>query len=84
VCRQCERDRARRYATARGDRPGRRASMRKYQRERLAARRSDWLTDKSRAVRGSRERLEIDHSATKKIRSSEREGRYGTHVVVVG
>jgi hypothetical protein len=28
VCRQCERDRARRYATARGDRPGRRASGR--------------------------------------------------------
>jgi hypothetical protein len=61
--------RARRFATVRGDRPGRRAYMRKYQRERLAAWRSDWLADKSCAVRGSRERLEIDHSATK-IRSS--------------
>jgi hypothetical protein len=69
VCRQCERDRARRYATARGDRPGRRASMRKDQRERLAARRQTGSPTKSCAVRGSRERLEIDRSATK-IRSS--------------
>jgi hypothetical protein len=31
--------------------------MRKYQRERLAARRSDWLADKTCVVLGSRERL---------------------------
>jgi hypothetical protein len=61
VCRQCERDRARRRDTERRKTPEYKARMREYQREWVATRRTEWLADKSCAVCGSRDGLEIDH-----------------------
>ena len=77
MCRECERDRGRRQSAKQRQRPERRVYLREYQREWLAARRTEWLADKSCAVCGSDDRLEIDHidPATKDLKLK---GKAGT------